>query len=91
VSRREHAARFSLEGATATRDIALYRDFIRPGQMVFDDSKKCYRATDVFEPVYVHPSKDTIKLIVSLQGSKQLHEILGALLGVPSYGVSGND
>ncbi|MNC50295.1 hypothetical protein D3C75_995280 [compost metagenome] len=85
VSRKEHAGRFGLEGAQATRDLTLYRDFIEPGRVVFDDRLKRYRATDSFEPVYNHPSKDIIQRIVSSQDSTQLHEVLSALLGVPDY------
>lgn len=94
VSCREHKDRFGLATASATRDMALYKDFVTPGHIGFDDSRKVYVATGLFKPVYQHETSLATCLVKSgytpialtLQEVERVHRTLHSLYGTPSHG-----
>lgn len=52
VSRLDLTARFGIQVAAATRDLALYRE-LAPGNLTFDAKAKLYRSTESFAPILV--------------------------------------
>lgn len=52
VSRLDLTARFGIQVAAATRDLALYRE-LAPGNLAFDAKAKLYRSTESFAPILV--------------------------------------
>ncbi len=52
VSRLDLTARFGIQVAAATRDLALYRE-LAPGNLAFDSKAKLYRSTESFVPILV--------------------------------------
>lgn len=85
VSRKEHAERFGLEGAQATRDLALYSDFVSPGKVVYNKSEKRYLTTDKFKPLFQHSTA----MPTDGPEMRQLHRVLNAMFGIPTYSLVG--
>lgn len=54
LSRADLMERFSIAGAGATRDIALYRT-LAPTNMELEGASKVYRPTEFFRPLFDHP------------------------------------
>ncbi|MNQ64858.1 hypothetical protein D3C85_792970 [compost metagenome] len=81
ITRRQHMERFDVGPASASRDIALYLDFTRPGQVIFDTKLRRYVPTASFTPVYKH----ALGLPSSKEEAEQLHKMLCSLFGVPTY------
>lgn len=95
VSCKEHKVRFGLATASATRDMTLYRDFVAPGHLEFDDSRKVYVATSTFKSVYQHATSLATCLVKSgyapvalaAHDVERIHRTLYSLYGIPNYGV----
>jgi hypothetical protein len=62
VGRPELMNRFDLAPAGATRDFALYRE-IAPENIVFDSSRKIYRISEQFSPLFEHSPQRVLSAI----------------------------
>lgn len=92
VVRQEHARRFGLEGATATRDLALYCELSAPGTVGYNKTEKCHTILPGFKPLYQQPSSMTIMILGQYHTPEELHalhRLLNARFGLPEYKPAG--
>lgn len=88
VVRHEHARRFGLEGATATRDLALYCELNPPGTVGYNKHEKCHIAMPGWKPLYEQPgamSLHTWGQYFTPEEAHALHRMLNARFGLPDY------
>lgn len=76
VRRPDLIERFGIAPAVATRDLAGYRE-IAPGNMVFDDSRKTYVASQDFRPVFTHDPADVLNALTTGIGDCHQHTAIG--------------
>lgn len=88
VTRREHMQRFDLSSASASKDIALYLDYVPKGQVSYDARDRVYLASDSFKPVYQQPSVRMLHILGQYHTPEEmlaLHRMLTARLGIAVY------
>lgn len=64
LRRADLVERFGIKEAAATRDIAKYRE-IAPSNIVYDQTDKIYRVSDVFQPVFEYQPRHVLNSIAT--------------------------
>jgi hypothetical protein len=90
VRRQDLFARFGIQAAAATRDLAAYKD-LRPGNIDYDSKSKVYVRADLFRPLFDFSSARVLTWLTQGYGDNEPTRYRPPLPSEPAPGINDPD